>query len=149
LSQRKTRPDGRGKLGSPLSTQEVIVNAGIRAGAAMALLVLAAAGAAVAEPTVVRGTLLTKEGMTLYTFDNDVAGSGKSVCNGACAGVFPPYLAGAGETAKAPWSLVIRDDGARQWAYKGRPLYRFYADGKKGDAGGDGMNRNIWHVARL
>lgn len=44
--------------------------------------------------------------------------------------------------------MVARDDGTRQWAYKGRPLYRFYGDQKRGDTIGDGMSRNMWHVAR-
>ena len=32
-------------------------------------------------------------GMTLYTFDRDAAGSGKSVCNGPCATNWPPLMA--------------------------------------------------------
>ena len=36
------------------------------------------------------GILTTPSGMTLYTFDKDVAGSGKSVCNGPCATNWPP-----------------------------------------------------------
>ena len=35
-------------------------------------------------------------------------------------------------------SLVARDDGSKQWAYRGRPLYRWKLDHKPGDAGGDG-----------
>jgi predicted lipoprotein with Yx(FWY)xxD motif len=101
-----------------------------------------------AAPRVQDGKVLTREGLTLYTFDNDVAGAGRSVCNGACAGVFPPYLAGAQEVAKEPLSLLTREDGSKQWAHKGRPLYKFYADERPGDTGGDGMNRNLWHIAR-
>lgn len=104
--------------------------------------------AAVAAPRIEAGMIVAKDGRTLYVFDNDVPGSGKSVCVGPCEGVFPPYAAAPGETAKAPWSFVERAGGARQWAYRGKPLYRFYADDKKGTTGGDGMNRNTWHVAR-
>jgi predicted lipoprotein with Yx(FWY)xxD motif len=39
-------------------------------------------------------------------------------------------------------------DGSKQWACKGKPLCRFFNDQKRGDKIGDGMNRNIWHVAR-
>lgn len=111
-------------------------------------LLLGVALSATAAPRVAGAMLVTREGRTLYTFDNDPVGAGKSVCNGACAGVFPPHLAGKGDIAKDPWSLLTRDDGTKQWAYKGRPLYVFYADAKKGDVGGDGVNRNLWHVAR-
>ena len=31
--------------------------------------------------------------MTLYVFDRDTAGSGKSVCNGPCATNWPPLMA--------------------------------------------------------
>ena len=36
-----------------------------------------------------RGVLTGPNGMTLYTFDKDAAGSGKSVCNGPCASNWP------------------------------------------------------------
>ncbi|HDR9764226.1 TPA: hypothetical protein QDC44_008515, partial [Burkholderia cepacia ATCC 25416] len=35
----------------------------------------------------------------------------------------------------------------KQWAYRGRPLYRWKQDRKPGDAGGDGIG-GMWHVAR-
>ena len=101
-----------------------------------------------AQPVVSNGILLTQTGHTLYTFDNDVVGSGVSVCNPPCSNIFPPYLAADKDTAKGDFTWVTRQDGTKQWAYKGRPLYRFYADDKPGDKGGDGMNRNIWHIAR-
>lgn len=104
--------------------------------------------AALAQPVVSNGILLAQTGHSLYTFDNDVVGSGASVCNPPCSNIFPPYLATDKDTAMGDFTLVTRQDGSRQWAYKGRPLYRFYADDKPGDKGGDGMNRNLWHIAR-
>jgi predicted lipoprotein with Yx(FWY)xxD motif len=38
------------------------------------------------------GMLVGANGMTLYTFDKDTAGSGKSVCNGPCATNWPPLM---------------------------------------------------------
>ena len=116
--------------------------------AVVAMVIAGSFVVATATPRVENGQLVTSEGLTLYTFDNDVVGSGKSVCNGACAGVFPPYVADARDAAEQPMSLVLRDDGSKQWAHRGRPLYRFYADEKAGEAGGDGLNRNLWHIAR-
>lgn len=113
-----------------------------------AALALMAAGAALAQPVATAERLTTREGLTLYVFDNDVAGSGKSVCQAACSNIFPPYLVEPGAAPAGEAGVVTRDDGARQWTWKGRPLYRFYIDAKPGDAGGDGLNRNTWHVAR-
>ena len=93
------------------------------------------------------GVLVGPNGMALYTFDRDTAGSGKSACNGPCATNWPPLMAKAGATATGDWSVVTRDDGSRQWAHKGKPLYYWAKDTKAGDRTGDGVN-NVWHVAR-
>ncbi|GIK85856.1 MAG: hypothetical protein KJ018_14545 [Burkholderiales bacterium] len=118
---------------------------GILAGA-LAALVLAGC----ATPASVRtsdGVLTTTSGMTLYTFDKDAAGSGKSVCNGPCAQNWPPLRAEAVAMPMGDWTVVTRDDGTRQWAYKGKPLYTWIKDAKPGDRTGDGVN-NAWRIAR-
>ncbi len=98
-------------------------------------------------PTKTAGGVLTGEnGMTLYTFDRDAAGSGKSVCNGPCATNWPPLMAADGATASAPYSIITRDDGKKQYAINGKPLYFWAKDAKPGDKTGDGFN-NIWRVA--
>jgi hypothetical protein len=38
--------------------------------------------------------------------------------------------------ANGEWSVVTRDDSSKQWAYKGKPLYRSLMDVKPGDANG-------------
>jgi predicted lipoprotein with Yx(FWY)xxD motif len=43
--------------------------------------------------------------------------------------------------------VIARDDGSKQWAYKGRPLYTWYRDKKPGNAERDGFNGNRWHIA--
>jgi predicted lipoprotein with Yx(FWY)xxD motif len=101
-----------------------------------------------AQPIAAGTVLTTQQGKTLYVFDNDVASSGRSVCNPPCSNVFQPYLVEEGAAAIDPVGVVRRDDGTRQWSYKGRPLYLFYADEKRGDVIGDGMNRGTWHVAK-
>jgi predicted lipoprotein with Yx(FWY)xxD motif len=89
--------------------------------------------------------LVDAKGMTLYTFDKDNAG--KSACNGPCATNWPPLMA-AGGTPSGDWSMITRDDGSRQWAYKGKPLYTWNKDTKPGDTTGDGFLNGAWHVAR-
>ncbi len=88
-----------------------------------------------------KDVLVDTRGMTLYLFKNDVAGNGKSVCNGTCATNWPPLKApdavptkGAGVAGDL--SVVTRDDGTKQIAYKGLPLYFFQADQAVGDAKG-------------
>ncbi|WP_404992006.1 hypothetical protein [Cupriavidus pauculus] len=93
------------------------------------------------------GVLTDPQGLTLYTFDRDPANGGKSVCNGMCATNWPPLLAEPGKTASGKYSVITRDDGTRQYAYNGMPLYRFAKDAKPGDRTGDNVN-NVWHVAK-
>ena len=42
-------------------------------------------GAPAAPARTTDGVLVGSNGMSLYTFDRDSAGAGKSVCNGPCA----------------------------------------------------------------
>ena len=108
---------------------------------------LVAASALAAGPAMVSDGMLTGgNGMTLYTFDRDAAGSGKSVCNDACAKNWPPLMAKADEMAAGDYTVITRDDGGKQWAYKGKPLYYWIKDQKPGDKTGDGFNK-VWRVA--
>ena len=100
-----------------------------------------------AAPTMMAGDMLTgSNGMTLYVFDKDAGG--KSMCNGPCATNWPPLYAKEGDMASGNYSIISRDDGKKQWALKGKPLYFWSKDQKAGDKTGDGFN-NLWHVARL
>ena len=93
------------------------------------------------------GVLVGDKGMTLYTFDKDTANSGKSVCNDKCASNWPPVMAPAGAKAEGSWTIVTRDDGAKQWAYKGQPVYYWTKDKAAGDKSGDGVG-GVWHAAK-
>jgi predicted lipoprotein with Yx(FWY)xxD motif len=93
------------------------------------------------------GVLTGPNGMTLYTFDRDSAGNGKSMCNGPCAANWPPLMAADGDKNSGDYSVIVRDDGKKQWAYKGWPLYYWAKDAKPGDKTGDGFNK-IWKVAK-
>src|SRR4051812_34125256 len=68
-------------------------------------------------------TLTDAKGMTLYTYEKDVD-PGKSACVGPCVKQWPPVIASADvDRAAGEWSVITRDDGSKQWAYRGRPLY--------------------------
>ena len=125
----------------PMTTSALILSVSLLAACA-GNAVQASAPAKVSD-----GVLTGSNGMTLYTFDKDVAGSGKSACNGACANNWPPLFVVEGESASGDYSVVVRDDGKKQWAYKGKPLYHWAKDQKAGDKTGDGFN-NVWHVAK-
>jgi predicted lipoprotein with Yx(FWY)xxD motif len=112
-----------------------------------AAIILAAVGAAAQAQDFksANGMMVNKSGMTLYTFDKDAGG--KSACNGPCAQIWPPAMAGADAKASGDWSIVTRDDGAKQWAYKGKPIYTYSKDAKSGDMTGDGFN-GAWHAVK-
>jgi predicted lipoprotein with Yx(FWY)xxD motif len=101
-----------------------------------------------APPATMKGGMLVDaRGMTLYTFDRDPAGAGKSVCNGDCAVKWPPVVAKAGDQPSGEYTIVTRDDGKRQWAFKGKPLYTWPEDQEPGDKYGDNYNK-VWHIVR-
>jgi predicted lipoprotein with Yx(FWY)xxD motif len=100
-----------------------------------------------APAKVADGVFTDSKDMTLYTFDKD-ATPGKSVCNDKCASNWPPLMVADGATASGDWSVVTRDDGKKQWAYKGKPLYTWIKDTKPGDKTGEGAAGNTWHVAK-
>lgn len=109
---------------------------------------LAASSVHAADPAPLKtasGVMVDGRGMTVYTFDKDAADSGKSVCNGKCAENWPPVMASDAQPA-APYSVVTRDDGAKQLAYNGKPLYTFVKDKQAGDKTGDKLMNGAWHA---
>jgi predicted lipoprotein with Yx(FWY)xxD motif len=115
----------------------------------VALAVLAAPLSALAAPAEVQvkaGVYEDQKGLPLYTFDNDTM-VGMSHCAGECAKHWPPLAAPAGAKADGDWTLVNREDGVTQWAFKGKPLYTFAGD-KPGEAPkGDDLGQK-WHLSR-
>ena len=91
-------------------------------------------------------TVLTDaKGMTLYIFVRDEPG--KSNCTGGCAGAWPPLMVDAGVAPAENFSIIVRIDGTKQWAYKDKPLYLWSRDEKPGDTMGEGFF-DSWLVAR-
>ena len=95
-------------------------------------------------------TVLTDaKGMTLYTFDMDKT-PGKSVCNDKCAQFWAPAMASGMAKSVGDFTVITRDDGSKQWAWKDKPLYGFTKDMKPGDTTGNDVGPNgthIWHCA--
>lgn len=93
-----------------------------------------------------RGILVDLEGFTLYIFDGDRRPN-VSTCFGICETLWPPLFAAVDSTAHGDFSLVHRRDGSRQWAWRGKPLYRWARDRKPGDVTGDKVNK-VWHLIK-
>ena len=94
-----------------------------------------------------RGPMLTDpKGMTLYYFDKDDSGN-KSNCNVKCNERWVPLTATGDAQAMGDFTLIVRSDGSKMWAYRYRPLYTSQADSAPGDVRGDNPAQ-LWHVAR-
>jgi predicted lipoprotein with Yx(FWY)xxD motif len=90
--------------------------------------------------------LVDADGMTLYVYGNDTEGA--STCNDQCATGWPPYVADsgtAGDGVTGDVTVITRDDGDKQVAINGQPLYRFAGDAAAGDTNGQGAG-GVWHV---
>lgn len=59
----------------------------------------------------------------------------------------PPVTAAADAKASGDLSVITRDDGSKQWAYKGKPVYLYAKDAKPGDKTGDNF-KDVWHVIK-
>ena len=97
------------------------------------------------QKTSAGNVLADPNGVTLYTFDKDT--SGKSNCNGDCAEYWPPVKAAADAKPVGDLTIITRDDGSKQWADGGKPLYTFVKDKKPGDVAGDNY-KNVWHIVK-
>jgi predicted lipoprotein with Yx(FWY)xxD motif len=103
------------------------------------------ANVAIAQSVDEMNGILAASGHTLYTFDKDAAN--KSSCNDGCAATWPPFLVKDGDNVPVEFRVITRDDGTKQWAVNGKPLYFFAADVQAGEAKGDGKG-GVWHVVR-
>lgn len=85
--------------------------------------------------------LVDSQGKTLYYFEKDQKGSGKSSCEGACAAAWPPLTtegkpkAMSGVNA-AMLGTIERSDGSTQVTYAGWPLYTYVDDKRAGENNG-------------
>jgi len=107
----------------------------------VSLLALAAPAASAPRPSLTAHSssygriLFDGRGFVLYGFTKDPRG--RSVCSGACAAAWPPYIvrskpaAGTGANGKLI-GTTRRANGKLQATYAGRPLYFYVGDRKPG-----------------
>jgi predicted lipoprotein with Yx(FWY)xxD motif len=95
--------------------------------------------------------LTTLSGRTLYSLSAET--HGRFICTGPCLKEWFPLTVPAGTKPTGPVKLgtIARpDNGRTQVTYKGRPLYRFDGDSKRGDANGEGIKDvGTWHAAAI
>ena len=83
-----------------------------------------------------RLTYADTKGRALYTFDGDAAPD---------AAAWSAALAPARAKATGDWTLIKREEGAQQWAFRGKPLYASIKDGAI-NAKGQPIDK-AWHMA--
>ena len=112
-----------------------------------------------ARPTLTAGrssygrVLFDGRGFVVYAFTRDPRG--KSVCTGACAKAWPPYVvktrlrAASGVKARL-LGTTRRADGSLQVTYAGRPLYYYVGDRSKGEIRCQNVTEfgGVWRVIR-
>jgi predicted lipoprotein with Yx(FWY)xxD motif len=94
--------------------------------------------------------LVNGKGRTLYTLSSE--SRRKIDCKSACLSLWPPLKIrkGVKPVGAAHLGVIKRREGFRQVTYKGRPLYRFSGDAKKGQANGEGQRFvGVWHAAAV
>lgn len=89
--------------------------------------------------TAISSLLSDASGMTLYVREAD-GDPNAEPCADACLKLWPPLAAPARAKADGDWSVTTRADGFKQWAYKGKPLYRSVKDTQPGETKGDGAD---------
>jgi predicted lipoprotein with Yx(FWY)xxD motif len=94
-----------------------------------------------------RGTVLANtDGMTLYWFDRDDSGT-TSTCDGKCTEKWIPLKAVDESKPQGDFTVMVRNDKSKMWAYRNRPLYTSRDDKAAGDVNGFDP-ANLWHIAR-
>jgi len=107
--------------------------------------VMASSTLSVANDPVLGNYLAAANGMTLYTYSKDTAGT--SNCTGTCATNWPPYTVASADAIVAANNPAMgssigtftRADGTIQVTYNNMPLYFWNQDVKVGDVTGDGV----------
>jgi predicted lipoprotein with Yx(FWY)xxD motif len=90
------------------------------------------------------------DGRTVYVFDKDTAGSGKSACSGDCLAKWPAVTADSAapevDGVTGDVGTITRDDGSMQVTLGGMPLYSYAGDSQAGDVTGQAVGGIWWAV---
>lgn len=86
------------------------------------------------------------KGMTIYSYEG--RGGAKALVRMAdeVKTQWKPLVAPELAHPLGQWTIIVRSDGVRQWAFKGKPLFTFAGDLSAGDANGVGLSKD-WEAA--
>jgi predicted lipoprotein with Yx(FWY)xxD motif len=98
-----------------------------------------------------RTILVNRRGLSLYSLSAET--KGRFICtDSACLSLWKPLTIARGKRPTGARSLatVKRPNGKIQVTYRGRPLYRFVEDTRRGDVRGEGFRDvGVWRAARV
>jgi len=156
------RRRGRTRLAACLAAASIAVFALAGCGSSGAGNGTSSGGGSASQPPAAAGTLATAhtklgtvvvdgQGKTVYVYDHDTAGSGKSACTGACTGLWPALTTTSMHpTAKGITGTVgtiAVSGGQQQITLNGLPLYTYSGDNAAGDVNGQGVQGIWWAVS--
>jgi predicted lipoprotein with Yx(FWY)xxD motif len=135
---------------SLIGTAVVIAAAAVIAVAAIASASSSTSSAATVKTGRALGktVLVNRAGMTLYSLSAET--HGRFICTGSCLSTWHPLVVRHGQkpTGHSGLGTIRRSNGQTQVTYKGKPLYTFAGDQKRGDAKGEGFKDvGTWHAA--
>ncbi len=104
-------------------------------------------GMSVSEAEAANGIVLVdSRRMTMYALDGKETRAKTACVTSACPEQFVPVSAALLANPKGDFTLVDRDDGVKQWAFKGKPLFTYTGDYVPGDANGVGVDKKYTMV---
>jgi predicted lipoprotein with Yx(FWY)xxD motif len=98
-------------------------------------------GFAVISTPIGRMVVMGEKRNSVYTFDRDTAI--KSNCTDACLREWTPVRAADTAQAVGEWSVIEREPGVKQWAFRKKPLYAHVLDTER--ASREGSDVPGWH----
>jgi predicted lipoprotein with Yx(FWY)xxD motif len=105
--------------------------------------VLSACGST-APVDVTRGGLYVSDlGRELFVYRYDTSDASRYPCAAECAPAWTPLYAGRYDRGGRDFTILVRDDGNWQWAYRGHPVY-FYAGKMRALAADAQMSAGLW-----
>ena len=85
------------------------------------------------------------DGFALYTFDFDSKNT--SACSDSCKVAWPAFIPSEGDMPIGDFTIIDREDGNKQWAYKEMPVYFYAGDTAKSEINGDNLF-DVWHIIK-
>ena len=113
------------------------------AGSAMLAGLLSACGSTAPAYVAPGGVYANDWGRQLFIYRSDPGEASRYPCGPECSPAWTPLYAGIYDRAGGDFTILTRDDGNWQWAYRGQPVY-FYAGRIRALAADPQMTAGLW-----